>query len=175
MNKEHDNIIIVCLYVDDLLFTGNDVKMVQKFRQDMMQAYEMSDLGLLNYFLGIEVYEVKEGIFISQMKYTKLILQKFKMMNCRSMAIPLATNEKFRKDDGENKVNSSLYWSFIGSLLYLTSARPDIMFAASLLSRFMQEPSKVHFRAAKRVLRYLQGTMDYGITYKFGGDLNLIS
>ena len=134
----------------------------------------MSDLGLLNYFLGIEVSQVKEGIFISQKKYTKSILQKFKMMDCRSEALPLAANEKFRKDDGEKKVNNSFFRSLIGNLLYLTSTRPDIMFAASLLSRFMQEPSQVHFGAAKRVLRYLQGTMDYGIMYKFGGNLNLI-
>jgi len=90
VKKENGSIIIVCLYVDDLLFTGNDVKMMQKFKQDMMQAYEMSDLGLLNYFLGIEVSQVKEGIFISQKKYTKSILQKFKMMDCRSVALPLA-------------------------------------------------------------------------------------
>ena len=113
-------------------------------------------------------------MLISQKKYTKNILQKFKMMDFRSVAIPLAANEKFRKDDGEKKVNSSLFRSLIGSLLYLTSTRPYIMFAASLLSRFMQEPSQVHFGAAKRVLRYLQGTMDYGIMYKFGGNLNLI-
>ena len=108
MKKEHDTIIIVCLYVDDLLFTGNDVKMMQNFKQDMVQPYKMSDLGLLNYFLGIEVSQVKEGIFISQKKYTKSILQKFKMMDRRSVAIPLAANEKFRKDDGEKKVNRSL-------------------------------------------------------------------
>ena len=112
--------------------------MMQNFKQDMMQAYEMSDLGLLNYLFGIEVSQVKEGIFISQKKYTKSILQKFKMMDRRSVAIPLAPNEKFRKDDGEKKVNSSLFRSLIGSLPYLTSTRPYTMFAASLLSRFMQ-------------------------------------
>ena len=111
--------------MDDLLFTGNNVKMMQNFKQDMMQAYEMSDLGLLNYFLRIEVYQVKEGIFISQMKYTKSILQKFKMVDCRHVVIPLAPNEKFRKDDGEKKVNSSLYRSLNGSLLYFTSTRLD--------------------------------------------------
>ncbi|XP_015159380.1 uncharacterized mitochondrial protein AtMg00810-like [Solanum tuberosum] len=95
-------------------------------------------------------------------------------MDCRSVAIPLAANEKFRKNDGENKANSSLYRSLIGSLLYLTSTRPDIMFVASLLSRFMQEPSQVHLGVTKCVLRYLQGTMDYGIMYKFGGNLNFI-
>ena len=89
------------------------------------------------------------------------------MMDCRSVAIPLAANEKFRKDDGENEANSSLYRSLIGSFLYLTSTRPAIMFSANLLSRFMQEQSQVHFGATKHVLRYLQGTMDYGIMYKF--------
>ena len=93
--------------MDDLLFTGNDVKMMQNFKQDMMQAYEISDLGLLNYFLGIEFSQVKEGIFISQ-KNTKSILQKFKMMDYRSGVIPLVANEKFRKDDRKEKVNSSI-------------------------------------------------------------------
>ena len=90
-----------------------------------------------------------------------------------SVAIPLATNEKFRKDDGEKKVNSSLCRSLIGSLLYFTSTRLDIIFSARLLSRFMQKSSQVHFVAAKRVLRYLQGTMDYGIMYKFGEKFEL--
>ena len=97
----------------------------------MVQAYEMSDLGLLNYFLGIEVSQVKEGIFISQKKYTKSILQKFKTMDWRSVGIPLAVNEKFRKDDWEKKAYNSLYRILIGSLLYLTSTRQDIMFGAS--------------------------------------------
>ena len=104
VKKEHGSIVIVCLYVDDLLFTGYDVKMMQNFKQDMMQANKMSDLGLLKYFLGIEVSQVKEGIFISQKKYTKIILQKFKMVDCRSMAIPLAANEKFIKDDEKRKL-----------------------------------------------------------------------
>ena len=95
-------------------------------------------------------------------------------MDCRFVVIPLAANEKFRKDDGEKKANSSLYRSLIGSLLYLTSTRSDIMFASNLLSIFMQETSQVHYRATKRVLRYLQGTMDYEIIFYFGGDLNLI-
>ena len=84
--------------------------------------------------MGIEVSQVKEGIFISQKKYTKSILQKFKMMDCKFVAIPLAANEKFRKDDGEKKINCSLYRSLIGSSIYFTSTSLDILFAASLLS-----------------------------------------
>lgn len=80
--------------MDDLIFKGNDLKMMSKFKQDMMETYKMSDLGLLHYFLGIEVFHVIEGMLISQKKYTKMILQKFKMMDCRSLATPLAANEK---------------------------------------------------------------------------------
>ena len=113
MKKEHGSIIIVCLYVDDLLITENDVKMLQNFKQDMMQAYEMNDLGLRNYFLGIEVSQVKEGIFISQKKYTKSVLHKFKMMDCRSVAIPLIANEKLEKMMEKRK----LIAHFLGVLL----------------------------------------------------------
>ena len=104
MKKEHGSIIIVCLYVDDLLFTGNDVKMMQNFKQHMMQAYEMGVLRLLNYFLGIEVSQVKEGIFILKRSILKVFFKNSKMMDCRSVGIRLAANEKFRKDDGERKL-----------------------------------------------------------------------
>ena len=81
VKKEHGSIIIVCLYVDDLLFTGIDVKIMQNFKQDIMQAYEMSDLGLLNYFLGIEVSQVKEEIFVSQKNYSSKI-QNYRLQVC---------------------------------------------------------------------------------------------
>ena len=137
--KNMASFIIVCLYVDDLLFTRSDVKMMQNFKQYMMQAYEMSDLGLLNYFLGIEVSQVKEGIFISQKKYTKSILQKFKNDGLQVCGHTISSKWEVQKRWRRKKANSSHFRSLIGSLLYLTSTRPDIMFAASLLSRFMQE------------------------------------
>nr|XP_004248906.1 uncharacterized protein LOC101247268 [Solanum lycopersicum] len=105
---------------------------------------------------------------------TKALKDKTPVEALSGIKPSVAANEKFRKYDGEKKVNSSLYKSLIGSLLYANSRRPYIMFSASLLSRFMQESSQVHFGAAKRVLHYLQGKMDYGIMYKFGGYLNLI-
>nr|ABA99612.1 retrotransposon protein, putative, unclassified [Oryza sativa Japonica Group] len=166
VNKTGTDILIVSLYVDDLIYTGNSEKMMQDFKKDMMHTYEMSDLGLLHYFLGMEVHQSDEGIFISQRKYAKNILKKFKMDNCKSVTTPLLPNEKQKARYGADKADPTIYRSLVGSLLYLTATRPDIMFAASLLSRYMSSPSQLNFTAAKRVLRYIKGTADYGIWYK---------
>ncbi|KAK4400978.1 Retrovirus-related Pol polyprotein from transposon TNT 1-94 [Sesamum angolense] len=124
--------------------------MIQDFKEDMMKTFEMSDLGLMHFFLGIELNQEKEGIFICQKKYTETLLKKFKMESCKTVTTPLVTGEKYQKEDGSQKVDGSMHRSLIGSLLYLTATRPDIMFATSLLSRFMQSPSQVHYGAAKK-------------------------
>lgn len=174
IKTEGTSIIIVSLYVDDLIFMGNDHKMLQDFKADMMKTYEMNDLGLMHYFLGIEMSQNDKGIFICQKKYVESILKKFNMDKCNSVTTPLVVNEKLMKDDGSVKVNESLYRSVIGSLLYLSSTRPEIIFAASLLSRFMHCPNQTHLRAAKRVLRYIRGTSDFGILYYPIADAKLI-
>ena len=102
-------------------------------------------MGLLHYFMGIEVEQNKDGVFISQKKYVDNILKKFKMEACNPVSIPLVANEKFMKEDGSGDVDPSMFRSLVGSLLYLTTTRPDIMYATSLLSRFMHKPSNVHY------------------------------
>ncbi|KAL0319934.1 UNVERIFIED_CONTAM: Retrovirus-related Pol polyprotein from transposon TNT 1-94 [Sesamum radiatum] len=174
VKRQGNDTLIVSLYVDDLIYTGNNEKMIHDFKEDMMKTFEMSDLGLMHFFLGIEINQEKEGIFICQKKYTETLLKKFKMESCKTVTTPLVTGEKYKKEDGSEKVDGSIYRSLIGSLLYLTATRPDIMFATSLLSRFMQSPSQVHYGAAKRILRYLQGTKDFGIWYKSTNDAKLV-
>ncbi|KAF2317325.1 hypothetical protein GH714_020179 [Hevea brasiliensis] len=98
---------------------------------------------------------------------------KFQMQDCNPVKTPVNTNQKFSLEDGENKIDGHTYRSLIGSLLYLTNTRPDIMQAASLLSRFMQNPSKIHYGAARRVLRYLKGTSSYGLWYSNANNLEL--
>ncbi|XP_014631455.1 uncharacterized protein LOC114411183 [Glycine soja] len=146
---------------------------MEEFKKAMMQEYEMTDLGLMRYFLGMQVKQRPGQIFISQEKYADDLLKKFNMQDCKPLATPMAMNEKLSKDDGQNKVNATVYRSLVGSLIYLTNSRPDIVHAVSIVSRFMSNPSKAHFAAAKRILRYVKGTKDFGILYETDKDFNL--
>lgn len=165
VKKGAQDFLIVCLYVDDLIYVGTNPYMVKEFKEAMMKEYEMTDLGLMKYFLGIQVRQSKGEIFMSQEKYLDEVLRNFQMSNCKSISTPLATNEKLQLDDGAAKVDAKIYRSLVGSLIYLTNTRPDIVYSVSLISRFMHEPSKLHYAAAKRILRYLQGTRKLGIKY----------
>ncbi|WKA00249.1 hypothetical protein VitviT2T_018628 [Vitis vinifera] len=152
--------LVVSLYVDDMLVTGSNVKLLADFKMEMQDVFEMSDLGIMNYFLGMEIYQCSWGIFISQRKYAMDILKKFKLESCKEVATPLAQNEKISKNDGEKLEEPSAYRSLVGSLLYLTITRPDLMFPASLLSRFLSSPRNVHMGVAKRVLNDWAGSVD---------------
>ncbi|XP_016649661.1 PREDICTED: uncharacterized protein LOC107881097 [Prunus mume] len=110
----------------------------------------MTDLGLLHHFLGMGVVQTDKHIFIHQKKYAMKLLEKFGMRDCKSVAIPLVVNEKLCKEDGSEAADESEFRQIIGSLLYLTATRPDVMFASSLLARFMHNPTKKHMGTAKR-------------------------
>nr|GFA03075.1 ribonuclease H-like domain, reverse transcriptase, RNA-dependent DNA polymerase [Tanacetum cinerariifolium] len=129
-----DSILLVGVYVDDLIITGTPKREIDKFKYQMKEIFEMNDLGLLAYYLGIEVTQ-SEGI-------------------------------RLTKTAEGTMVNSTEYRSLIGCLRYLLQTRPDLSYSIGLLSRFMQEPKEQHMKAIKKVLRYVKGTKDYGITYK---------
>ncbi|KAL0389946.1 UNVERIFIED_CONTAM: Retrovirus-related Pol polyprotein from transposon RE2 [Sesamum calycinum] len=141
IKSQGNDTLIVSLYVDDLIYTGNNEKMIQDFKEDMMKTFEMSDLGLMHFFLGIEINQEKEGIFICQRKYTETLLKKFKMESCKTVTTPLLLAKSTRKKM-DQKVDGSMYRSLIGSLLYLTATRPDIMFYMSAIKVYAEsEPS----------------------------------
>ena len=116
-----NNLLIVSFYVDDLLVTGNDIRLVEEFKQEMMQAFEMTDLGLMTYFLGIEIKQSESVVFICQKKYAKDILKKFQMEECKAMSTLMNQREKLTKEDGADKVDEGYYRSLIGCLMYLTT------------------------------------------------------
>jgi hypothetical protein len=134
-------LLIVCLYVDDLIFIGNDVVMFKEFKKSMMIEFEMSDLGMMHYFLGIEVVESANGIFVSQKKYVQDILDRFQMRDCNPVNTPTEFGLRLNKDHERKKVDNTLYKQIVSSLMYLIGTRPDIMYSVSLISRYMENPT----------------------------------
>lgn len=172
---ENGLMLIVSLYVDDLIFTGNDNSMFAQFKESMKKEFDMTDLGRMSYFLGVEVVQSAAGIFISQGKYAKEILERFGMDNSKPVDNPVVPGYKLCKKGSGDEVDATLYKQMVGSLMYLTATRPDLMYAVCLISRYMDKPTDIHLQAAKRVLRYLKGTVDLGILYSKGGSEELIA
>lgn len=166
-------ILIVSIYVDDLIYTGDDKCMMVEFKRSMMEAFDMSDLGKMRFFLGIEILQKPEGIFICQRKYATDILKKFTMSESKPVNSPIVPGFKINRDANGTAVDDTYFKQIVGSLMYLTATRPDIMFSVSLISRYMSKPTESHLQAAKRILRYLKGTTSYGIFYRKGGEKDL--
>jgi hypothetical protein len=131
----------------------------------MQEEFEMSMLGELTFFLGLQVTQIDKGIFISQAKYVKEMLKKFQMEDSKPMSTPMVTGCKLILEDDSPKVDQTMYRSMVGSLLYTTTTRPDIMQVVGLVGRFQSTPKESHLKAVKRIFRYLKSTSDFGLWY----------
>ncbi|CAJ2632965.1 unnamed protein product [Trifolium pratense] len=175
VKKESDGrIIIVSLYVDDLIFTGNDQNLFDKFKTSMERNFAMTDLGKMRYFLGIEVKQTKEGIFMFQQKYACEVLKRFNMESCNSVCNPIVPGNKLKKDEDGIACDSTSYKQMVGCLMYLLATRPDLAFSVCLVARFMERPTELHVAAVKRILRYVKGTVSYGLWFEKGKDDELV-
>ncbi|GJR63270.1 zinc finger, CCHC-type containing protein [Tanacetum coccineum] len=161
--------LIVGVYVDDLIITGTPRKEVDAFKSQMKDKFEMSDLGLLAYYLGIEVTQTGGEITIKQTGYINKILKETSMTDSNDTKIPMDPGTKLVKAEDGNPVDATYYRSLIGSLRYLLHTRPDLSYSVGLLSRFMQDPKDHHLKAVKQVIRYIKGTKEHGIIYKKEG------
>lgn len=149
--------------------------MMSEFKRSMLREFDMSDLGRMRFFLGIEVLQKSDGIYICQRKYAMEVLNRFGMMESNSVSSPLVPGFKASKDRDGVTVNETYYKQLVGSLMYLTATRPDMMFVTCLISRYMARPTEIHLQVAKRALQYLKGTVNYGIHYKKGGNGELLA
>ena len=150
-------LLIIVLYVDDLILTG-DEQLILSCKADLEKEFEMKDLGLLHYFLGLEIWQRSDGLFVSQGKYAREILEKFNMQGCKPIDTPLPGG--WRKEDATSTevVDATIYRQLVGSLMYLVNTRPDICYAVNQLSQAMVKPTKLFWKVGKHVLRYLRGT-----------------
>ena len=128
----------------------------------MESEFEMNDLGLMKFFLGIEMQQSESCIFISQSQYASEVLKIFNMSNCKTTPTLVITSLKLSKDDDGSTIDPMLFKILVGSLMYLTTTRPDVMYGVSMISRFMESPKDSHWQAGKRILRYVNGTIDLG-------------
>ena len=173
--KEGGKILIVSLNVDDLIYTGNDKSMCDDFKNSMMLEFDMSDLEKMRYFLRVEVIQNSNGIFVYQRKYVREILARFGMDRSNSVQNPIVPSTKLTKDEAGTRVDETLFKQVVGSLMYLTATRLDLMYGVSPISRFMSYPIESHWLAAKKLLRYVKGIIELGILYKKGDYTDLIA
>lgn len=135
--SKEGKILIVSVYMDDLIFTGNDEFMMSEFKNSMMSEFDMTDLGRMRFFLGIEVLQKSDGIYIYQRKYVMEVLKRFGMLGSNSVRSPIVPGFKMCKDEDGTKVDETYYKQIMGSLVYLTATRPDMMVVVSIISRYM--------------------------------------
>lgn len=178
--------MVVLLYVDDMIITGNDEKEVAKLQDELAIRFNIKNLGELYHFLGLEVINMKNGIFMTQESYALKLVERFGLNHSKKCSTPLDVYIKLRREEGSLLSNPQPYRALIGSLLYLTITRPDIAFVVGYVNMFMQSPRKPHLEVVKKILKYVNSTPDLdlyfrmkagisltGFTYTdFGGDLD---
>ncbi|GAA0157678.1 transmembrane signal receptor [Lithospermum erythrorhizon] len=148
--------------------------MFEDFKEVMTKEFEMTNIGEMSYFLGVEVKQAEDGIFMSQRKYAEQILSKFRMKDCKPVSTPAKTCMKLRVNSNKEFVNPTLFKSLLGSLRYLTFMGPDIIYALGLVSRYIETPKQDYFITAKRILRYIKGTLNDGLFYTHSKNAKLV-
>ena len=149
LRKSSSGITVLLVYVDDIIITGSDMIGIQEIKDTLSSSFHMKDLGMLQYFLGLEVHTSKGGIFINQHKYATDLIKLARLENSTPVDTPLEVNVKYRREDGDLLSDATYYRKLVCSLVYLTITRPDISYAVNLMSQFMTEPRHHHLATVK--------------------------
>ncbi|GJU94847.1 putative ribonuclease H-like domain-containing protein [Tanacetum coccineum] len=175
IKKDKKDIMLVQVYVDDIIFGSTKKSWCDEFEALMKNRFKMSSMGELTFFLGLQVKQKEDGIFISQDTYVAEILKKFDFMSVKHASTPIETHKPLVKDEEAADVDVHLYRSMIGSLIYLTASKPDIMFVVCACSRFQVTPKTSHLKAVKRIFRYLKGKPKLGLWYPRESSFDLVA
>ncbi|GJT51757.1 putative ribonuclease H-like domain-containing protein [Tanacetum coccineum] len=175
IKRQKGHILLVQIYVDDIIFGSTKKELCDEFEKLMKDKFQMSSMGELTFFLGLQIQQKKKGIFISQDKYVNEILRKFNYTDVKSASTPTDLEKPLVQDGDAADVDEHLYRSMIGSLMYLTASRPDIMFAVCACARFQVSPKTSHLLAVKRIFRYLKGKPSLGLWYSKDSPLELVA
>lgn len=173
--REGNNFTMLLAYVDDLLITGNNKEEIARVKVLLNKQFTIKDLGEARYFLGIEIARSEKGTILHQRKFISDILETTGMTNCKPAPFPLSKGLQLSIDTGELLEDPEPYRRLIGKLLYLNLTRPDLSYSIHQLSQFMQTPRKPHFEAALYIVRYLKGTINWGLYYSNNAQFSLTS
>ncbi|GJX49913.1 retrovirus-related pol polyprotein from transposon TNT 1-94 [Tanacetum coccineum] len=165
IRKTGKHTLHVQIYVDDIIFASTDPKDCDRFSNEMSSKFQMSMMGQISFFLGLQISQNPRGIFINQSKYANEILKKFDLHKSDHVDAPMVERTKLDEDLSRIPVDQTQYRSMIGSLMYLTASRPDLVFAMCMCARYQSKPTKKHLKVVKRVFRHLQGTINMGLWY----------
>ncbi|GKB50117.1 retrovirus-related pol polyprotein from transposon TNT 1-94 [Tanacetum coccineum] len=165
IRKAGNDLLLVQIYVDDIIFASTNTAMCNEFANLMTTKFKMSMMGQMSFFLGLQISQSPRGIFLNQTKYAYEIIKKYGMLTSDSVDTPMVGKSKFDKDLQGKPVDAILYGCMIGSLMYLTSSRPDLICVVCLCAWYQAKPTKKHLNADKRIFRYLKGTINMGLWY----------
>nr|GEW76220.1 uncharacterized mitochondrial protein AtMg00810-like [Tanacetum cinerariifolium] len=165
IRRFHDDILVVQVYVDDIIFGSIHTRYIQLFSDLIKSRFEMSMMGEMTFFLGLQVNQSPCGIFINQSNYVLEIFKKYGMESCDPIGTPMEIKDKLNLYQNGTPVDATKYHSMIGALMYLTSSRPNIVHATCLCARYQAKPNKKHLMEVKRIFRYLRGTVNMGLWY----------
>ncbi|GJV52924.1 retrovirus-related pol polyprotein from transposon TNT 1-94 [Tanacetum coccineum] len=163
--KTGKHILLVQIYVDDIIFASTDPKACDIFSNEMSSKFQMSMMGQMSFFLGLQVSQNPGGIFINQSKFALEILKKFGMDSCDPVDTPMVDRLKLDEDPLGIPVDQTRFCSMVGSLMYLTASKLDLVFVVCMCARYEASPTKNHLEALKRVFRYLRGTINWRLWY----------
>uniref|UniRef100_A0A2N9HDI4 Reverse transcriptase Ty1/copia-type domain-containing protein n=1 Tax=Fagus sylvatica TaxID=28930 RepID=A0A2N9HDI4_FAGSY len=166
--KDGPIIAFLLLYVNDIVLTGNNPFFLKQLITSLSKVFELKDMGILHYFLGLQINRSSQGLTLTQTKYATDLLTKHNMLNCSPCKTPCVPHTRLSATCGKPLTDVHAYRSLVGALHYLTFTRPDLSFAVHQLCQFMQAPTNIHLTAAKRILRYVRGTIDHGLFYTSG-------
>uniref|UniRef100_A0A2N9FXA9 Integrase catalytic domain-containing protein n=1 Tax=Fagus sylvatica TaxID=28930 RepID=A0A2N9FXA9_FAGSY len=166
--RSGSTVAFLLLYVDDIVLTGNNALFLSQLITNLSKVFELKDLGTLSFFLGLQIQRSSTGLTLTQTKYATDLLHKHHMQHCSPCKTPCVPHVRLSATEGTPLTDVHAYRSLVGALHYLTFTRPDLSFAVHQVCQFMNAPTSIHLTAAKRILRYLQGTLDHGLHYTPG-------
>ncbi|GJX36780.1 retrovirus-related pol polyprotein from transposon TNT 1-94 [Tanacetum coccineum] len=170
-----NDLLLVHIYVDDIIFASTNTTMCNEFSNQVTNKFKMSMIGQMSFFLGLQISQSPRGIFINQSKYASEIVKKYGLLSTDSSDTPMVKKNKLDEDLQGTLVDATLYHGIIGSLMYLTSNRPDLIYVVCLCARYQAKPTKKHLQAVKMIFQYLKGTINMGLWYSKDTDMSLIA